>query len=130
MKVAVAIKENGEVSGHAGKARHWLMFDLAADDLVKALAEPARLELTTTQLFHYFEEGAPHPLDGAENVVAGSAGDGFVRRMRQRGADVLLTGETDPRRALECIAKGETLPDPRFDITTSLCKLRDLFSRH
>ena len=25
---------------------------------------------------------------------------------------------------------GEALPDPRFDITTMLCKVRDLFSRH
>ena len=25
---------------------------------------------------------------------------------------------------------GEALPDPRFDLTTTLCKLRDLFSRH
>jgi hypothetical protein len=25
---------------------------------------------------------------------------------------------------------GEALPDPRFDITTTLCKIRDLYSRH
>ena len=24
----------------------------------------------------------------------------------------------------------EVLPDPRFDITTTLCKIRDLYSRH
>ena len=28
------------------------------------------------------------------------------------------------------ILAGEALPDPRFDITTTLCKIRDLFSRH
>jgi hypothetical protein len=50
--------------------------------------------------------------------------------MKKRGADVVLTGESDPTTALTKIIAGETLPDPRFDITTSLCKLRDLFSRH
>jgi hypothetical protein len=46
------------------------------------------------------------------------------------GADVLLTGETDPATALSRIIAGEPLPEQRFDITTSFCKLRDLFSRH
>jgi hypothetical protein len=50
--------------------------------------------------------------------------------MRERGADVLLTGEDDPATALTQILAGEALPDPRFDVTTTLCKLRDLFSRH
>jgi hypothetical protein len=50
--------------------------------------------------------------------------------MKKRGADVLLTGETDPTAALNRILAGEALPDQRFDITTTLCKLRDLFSKH
>ena len=50
--------------------------------------------------------------------------------MRKRGAQVLLTAETDPTMALTRIMAGEALPDPTFDITTSLCKVRDFFSRH
>ena len=50
--------------------------------------------------------------------------------MKTRGADVLVTGETDPAVVITQILAGEALADPRFDITTSLCKLRDLFSRH
>ena len=50
--------------------------------------------------------------------------------MARRGTEVLLTGETEPLRALERILAGEALPDRRFDPTTVLCKLRDLFSRH
>ena len=50
--------------------------------------------------------------------------------MAKWGAQVLLTGETDPALALQKVLQGEALPDPRFDITTTLCKLRDLFSRH
>jgi hypothetical protein len=50
--------------------------------------------------------------------------------MQKWGAQVLLTGETDPLVALQKILAGEALADTRFDITTTLCKLRDLFSRH
>ena len=63
-------------------------------------------------------------------MIAASAGDGYVRHMEKWGAQVLLTGETDPLIALEKILAGEALADTRFDITTTLCKLRDLFSRH
>jgi hypothetical protein len=50
--------------------------------------------------------------------------------MEKWGAQVLLTGEKDPLVALKKILNGEALPETRFDITTTLCKLRDLFSSH
>ena len=34
------------------------------------------------------------------------------------------------REALDRVLAGEALPDPRFDVTTTLCKIRDLFSRY
>jgi hypothetical protein len=130
MKIGVATRDWVAVSGHAGQARCWLLYDLASYRPGEPLPPPARIELTKEQLFHHFDDKGPHPLDGIEIVVAGSAGDGFVRHMGKRGAEVLLTGETDPATALTLIATGATLPDQRFDITTSLCKLRDIFSRH
>ena len=130
MKIAVPTKDWVAVSGHAGQARCWLVYDLADQGAGEPLPLPTRIELAKEQLFHHFRDDSPHPLDGVEIVLAGSAGDGFIRHMKKRGADVLLTGETDPALALARIVAGEDLPDQRFDITTSLCKLRDLFSRH
>jgi predicted Fe-Mo cluster-binding NifX family protein len=131
MKVAIATKDFGEVSGHAGKAQQWLVYDLAGHRPGGPLPEPARVTLTKEQTPHYIEDDtAPHPLDGVEVMIAGSAGDGFVRHMKKRGADVVLTGEPDPAAALTKLIAGEDLPDQKFDITTSLCKLRDFFSRH
>jgi predicted Fe-Mo cluster-binding NifX family protein len=128
MKIAIAVKEDfSVVSGHAGKTRTWLVYDCAPG---AATPPPARVVLAHEQLPHYFKDDGPHPLDGVEIVVAGSCGDGFVRHMNGRGAQVLLTGETDPARALANILAGEALPDTRFDVTTTLCKLRDMFSRH
>lgn len=130
MKVAIPTKDWGSISGHAGKARHWLVYDLADCAAPSDLPAPARVELEPAHILHHFDDTGPHPLDGVELVVAGSAGEGFVRHMKKRGADVVLTGETDPGAALRAIIEGAALPEQRFDITTSLCKLRDLFSRH
>ncbi|MRR52267.1 MAG: hypothetical protein EG825_15390 [Rhodocyclaceae bacterium] len=128
MKIAIATKNNwSQVSGHAGQTRDWLLFDCQPG---QPLPEPRRVSLSKEQLPHHFQDDGPHPLHGVEIMVAASAGDGYIRHMEKWGATVLLTGETDPRTALAKILAGEALADTRFDITTTLCKLRDLFSRH
>ena len=128
MKIAVATKDDwAQVSGHAGQTRDWLVFDCHPG---APLPEPQRIELTKEQLPHHFKDVGPHPLQGVEVMITASAGDGYLRHMEKWGAQVMLTGETDPVTALKKILAGEVLADTRFDITTSLCKLRDLFSRH
>jgi len=128
MRVAVAVTEDAaRVSGHAGQARYWLLYELAAEG---APPPPRAIVLTKEQLPHHFQDDGPHPLHGVQLVVAGSAGDGFVRHMAKWGAEVLLTGEGDPQAVLQKIRAGAQLADPRFDLTTALCRLRDLFSRH
>jgi predicted Fe-Mo cluster-binding NifX family protein len=130
MKIAIATKDYTAVSGHAGQTREWLVYDLTNHQSNQLLPAPQRVELAKEQVLHSFEDNGPHPLDGIDLVVTASAGDGFIRHMKKRGAEVLLTGESDPALAITRILAGEALPDPRFDITTTLCKLRDLFSRH
>jgi predicted Fe-Mo cluster-binding NifX family protein len=128
MKIAIATNDNWtRVSGHAGQTRDWLVFDCEPG---QSNPEPQRIQLSKEQLPHFFHDDGPHPLHGVEIVVAASAGDGFVRHMEKWGAKVLLTGEVDPPVALKKILNGEALPETRFDITTTLCKLRDLFSSH
>ena len=128
MKIAIATKDNlTKVSGHAGQTRDWLVFDCQPG---LSIPEPQHVQLTKEQLLHHFQDEGPHPLHGVEIVVAASAGDGFVRHMAKWNAQVLLTGEAEPIVALKKILNGEALPETRFDITTTLCKLRDLFSKH
>lgn len=125
MKIAIAVRsEWTRVSGHAGQNPTWLVFDCQPG---QPIPEPRRIALTRAQLPHHFCGDGPHPLRGVEIVVAASAGDGYIRHMQHWGAQVLLTGETDPHTALEKILAGEVLPDQRFDVTTTLCRLRDLF---
>lgn len=130
MKIAIATQDFATVSSHAGQTRQWLLYDLTEHRSNRLLPAPRRVDLEKEQVLHVFEDDVPHPLDGVDIVVAASAGNGFIRHMKKRGTDVLLTGETDPATAITRLLAGEALPDPRFDITTTLCKVRDLFSRH
>ena len=130
MKIAIATKDFATVSSHAGQTRQWLVYDLTEHRANQLLPAPLRVDLEKEQVLHVFDDNAPHPLDGVDIVVAASAGDGFIRHMKKRGTEVLLTGETDPAVAITRILAGEALPDQRFDITTALCKVRDLFSRY
>lgn len=128
MKIAIAVTADGSrVSGHAGKARCWTLFDCQPGQPIPV---GEALLLRENQLAHNVVDDGPHPLHGVDVMVAASAGDGFIRHMAKWGAQVLLTGETSPRVALDKVLAGEALPDTRFDVTTTLCKLRDLFSRH
>lgn len=130
MKIAIATKDFSTVSSHAGQARQWLVYDLSGHRANQLLPAPLQVDLEKEQVLHVFEDNAPHPLDGVDVVVAASAGDGFIRHMKKRGSEVLLTGESDPAVAITRILAGEALADPRFDITMALCKVRDLFSKH
>lgn len=128
IRIAAAVMQDGtRVSGHAGQTRDWLIFLCVPG---QPIPRAERVSLTQQQLPHHFRDDGSHPLKGTEIMVAGSAGDGFIRHMAKWGAQVLLTGESDPEAALAKILAGEALPDTRFDISTTLCKLRDLFSKH
>ncbi len=127
MKIAIATTDEQLVSGHAGQSRHWLVYDCQPG---QALPTAQVVQLSKEQVFHHFKDDGPHPLDGVEVIVAGSAGDGFKRHMQKRGAQVLITGEKTPQAAIESILSGQALPDPEWDPSLLLCKLRDLFSRH
>lgn len=130
MKVALSTKDFSSICGHAGQCRNWLVYDFAGYTQGQPLPEPEKVVLEKMQVIHHFEGEGPHPLDGVSLVLTSSAGDGFVRRMEKRGAEVLKTGETDPAQALSHVLSGEHQPKPAFDITTSFCKVFDLFSKH
>ncbi len=125
MKVAVAVDSHySKVTGHAGRARHWLVYDTAA-------ASPAaKVQLEPAQVFHHYEGSGPHPLDGIEAVIAISAGEGFMKRMQARGVDARQTAESDPDKAVADYL-AETLSDPKpRPIGALICKTLDLFSKH
>jgi hypothetical protein len=44
MKIAIATRSYTMISGHAGQARHWLLYDLSRHHAGKLLPAPQRIE--------------------------------------------------------------------------------------
>ncbi len=129
MKIAVACTSDfSQTTGHAGRAKRWLLFD---NDQSSA---PQRIELASDEVFHYFEsigeDGTDHPLRHVNAIIAQSAGEGFLNKMKSRGVDAVMTAETDPVKAVaDYLAQQLSPPKPR-PIGELVCKVVDLFSKH
>ena len=126
MKIAIATRRFARIARHAGQTRDWLLFDGTGP----TVADPTRVTLSKAQLPHHFRDDGPHPLDGTDIIVAGSAGDGFIRRMAKRGTQVVITAERDPRSAAEKLVTGQPLAPPGVNPLSFLCRIHDLFSKH
>jgi predicted Fe-Mo cluster-binding NifX family protein len=109
MKIAVTSQNFRTITGHAGKARRFLVYE------VEAGAEPVeveRIDLPMGMAFHDFKGDGAHPIDGVNGVITGSCGAGFAQRLAARGIQVLVTGETDPISAVRKVSANEPLAAP------------------
>lgn len=103
MKIAVSSQNFRTVTGHAGRARRFLIFD------VQPGAEPAlieRLDLPRELAMHDFDGAGAHPLDDIEVLLSQGFGDGFARRMARRGILAIATDQTDPVAAVQAYVAG------------------------
>lgn len=126
VKIAVCSKDFIKVTGHAGQAKNWLLFEVTE----AGEWHVSEIMLSKAQTFHHFKGDGSHPLDGISALIAISAGQSFVNRMRKGGVDAVLTAETDPRKAVaDYLAEQLSPPKPR-PIGELFCRLRDVFSEH
>ena len=111
MKIAITSQNFRTVTGHAGKTRRFLVYNgtTAVD-----MTEVERLDLPAEMAFHGFAGGA-HPVDGVEVLVTASAGEGFCRKMAERGIRVVTTAETDPRQAAIAVVTDQVIPAAAHD---------------
>jgi predicted Fe-Mo cluster-binding NifX family protein len=107
VKFAVASQNFRTITPHAGKTRRFLLFDAAPG---REPVETGRLDLPIEMSMHEFR-GAGHPLYDVDVVIAGSAGPGFVARLKERGVMAVTTAESDPHKAVTAYLAG-TLPPP------------------
>lgn len=101
--IAITSQNFRTVTGHAGKARRFLIYTVEAD---MSVSETARLDLPREMAMHEFDDRFPHPLDNTDVLITGGSGDGFVRRMARRGVRVVATAETDPEAAVHAFLAG------------------------
>ena len=103
--IGVSSQNFRTVTGHAGKARRFLLYETSGHGQVR---EAGRLDLPKIMSMHEFH-GEDHPLFELDVVITAGCGDGFIRRMYAKGVTVIATSETDPARAAELIAAGKPL---------------------
>ncbi|CAA7627097.1 NifB/NifX family molybdenum-iron cluster-binding protein [Magnetospirillum sp. UT-4] len=127
MRVAVASSDFASVTGHAGRARRFLVYTI---DTAGTLSAPERVELPPEMVFHHFQDDRPHPLDGIAALITLSAGEGFVKHMAARGVEAVQTAETDPAKAVRDHLGHHLAPPRPRPIGALLCKVFDLFSKH
>ena len=102
MKFAVTSQDYVTITGHAGKTTRFLVFEAEPG---AEPAEIARLDLSDEQTVHNFK-GGEHPLDGVQILIAGSAGQCFVDRMRERGIVTVAAPGLEPRMAVAAYLAG------------------------
>lgn len=109
--VAIAIDDDGQVSQHAGRASFWKVYTWTGED--GALEEVWTLSLTEAGCLHEWHvrgDGNRHPLHAVDVAIAGSGGEGVIRRLAERKTRLLATPVTDPDEALKRYRQGD-LPD-------------------
>ncbi len=129
MRIAVSTTTAyDKVTGHAGRARRWLVFTVSEAGEV---AQPERVELAAPQVFHHFDfaAGEPHPLAGITALITQSAGEGFLDKMRRQGIDARLTAETDPAGAVASHLAGTLTPPRPRPVGELVCKAIDRLTR-
>jgi len=103
MKIAVTSQNFRTVTGHAGRARRFLIYDAQPG------AEPVeigRLDLPKELAMHDFHGGGPHPIDDVDIILSQGFGEGFAQRMAKRGILAATTEEADPVAAVKaCLAR-------------------------
>lgn len=108
MRIGVTSQNFRTITGHAGKTRRFLIYEVQADGRV---VEADRLDLSKAMSLHEFR-GTEHPLFALDAVVTAGCGEGFVRRLGAHGVNVVTTAESDPAKAATAIARGEALAPP------------------
>lgn len=107
MKIAVSSQNFKSVTGHAGKSRRFIIFDVGSPCDVP---EVVWLDMPMDMSIHEFS-GGRHPLDEMDIIVTASAGQGFISKMAQRGIRVVISEEKDPYQAVRDCLAGEDIPD-------------------
>jgi len=111
VKFAVTSQDYLTITAHAGKTTRFLLFEA---DPAGEPVETGRLDLDDEQTIHNFR-GGRHPLDGVHVLIARSAGQCFVDRMKERGIVTVVAPDLMPREAVAAYLSGHLKPASQAD---------------
>jgi len=103
MRIAVSSQNFRTVTGHAGRARRFIIFEAYGQETPR---EVGRLDLEANMAIHGYDHSAEHPLDSMNVLITGGAGEGFIRHLGARGVQVVATEESIPKLAVTAFLEG------------------------
>ncbi|MCG8427186.1 MAG: nitrogen fixation protein [Chromatiales bacterium] len=110
MKIGITSQNFRTITGHAGKARRFIIFESNENGTA---AECERWNLAREMSMHeYRGEGSDHPIAQLDVLITAGCGQGFKNRLAGLGVKVIPTSSSDPQAAAQALLAGETLPPP------------------
>jgi len=105
MKIGITSQNFRTITGHAGKARRFFVYEGFNGDDIKLID---KIDLPKDQSI-YASNDTRHPIDDLNILITASCGDGFQRKMKNRGIIVVKTSEQDPLTEAKQFICGEPL---------------------
>ena len=102
MKIGASSQNFRTITGHAGKARRFFVYELREDGIY----ELERIDLPKGMALHSFS-GTEHPLFDLDILVTAGCGEGFMRRMALHDVQVVSTADTGPKATVEKLLAGK-----------------------
>jgi predicted Fe-Mo cluster-binding NifX family protein len=98
MRIGVSSQNLRTITGHASKARSFLVYESDAGHIFHAIES---IELSMEMSIHAWDKRGDHPLLALDYLITGPCGKSFINQMKQYGVRVKTTDETDPSIAVK-----------------------------
>lgn len=114
--IAVAVSAEGRIAPHAGRALIWEVY--ATENTEQEPEWVWTLQLSDSGCLHEWHvrgDGHRHPLHSVDVAIAGSGGEGVIRRLAERNTHLVTTAETHPLLAVKHYLSGTLEPGRAHD---------------
>lgn len=105
MKIAVASQDRRHITGHTGRCRKFLIYQVVNEKILSK----ELLELPEELSFHRSSPHESHPLDDVAVVINGGMGQGLARRLANKGIMSVITTRKEPDGAVIAFLKGQLM---------------------
>lgn len=105
--IAVAVGDDGKISPHAGRASKWMVYVVTGKSGANLAWTLDLTDMGSLHEWHVRGDGNRHPLHYVDVAIAGSAGEGVIRRLSERNTELVTTIETMPLKAVAAYQAGE-----------------------